>query len=240
MKLPDRLEKILEMTPPCSTAADIGCDHAYVAIELVRRGKAEHAIACDVRSGPLAHAKQNVEHAGVSQSVSLRLGNGLQPVQAGECQVVILAGMGGELMKEILRDRLQDFPYFVISPHSDLAAVRKFLLENHMEIQREAMLREEGHFYTILLASSGADQETKNEEPWTEEELCFGRLLLREKDPVLKEFLEAEKLRYEGILRKTEEESVRKGYQLVLRGMERLERLESEGNDGFSGTGGRK
>lgn len=118
MKLPKRLEQIVAMVPPCRTAADIGCDHAYVSIALRERGKAERVLACDVRPGPLEQAKANISRAGLADSIETRLGDGLQPVQTGEAETVILAGMGGELMLRILEGREADFPasFFLLSP----------------------------------------------------------------------------------------------------------------------------
>ena len=94
MKLPERLETIISMVPKCDTAADIGCDHAYVSIALVERGIAKRAIACDINAGPLKHAEENIRTAGVEEKIETRLCDGLSGVKAGEADTVIIAGMG--------------------------------------------------------------------------------------------------------------------------------------------------
>ena len=102
-QLPKRLETIIERMPASGCIADIGCDHAYVAIEAVRRGKAARALACDVRKGPLQQAAEHILCAGLAGKIETRLSDGLEKVAPGEADCVIIAGMGGPLMERILQ-----------------------------------------------------------------------------------------------------------------------------------------
>ena len=80
-KMTDRLEAVFTLIPKAEVIADIGTDHGYLAVELVRRGRADKAIAGDVNKGPLASAKAYVASTDVAQFINCRLGNGLQVVK---------------------------------------------------------------------------------------------------------------------------------------------------------------
>ena len=218
-QLPKRLETIIERMPASGCIADIGCDHAYVAIEAVRRGKAARALACDVRKGPLQQAAEHILCAGLAGKIETRLSDGLEKVAPGEADSVIIAGMGGPLMERILQGRLTDFGHFVLSPQSEIPHFRRFLLAEGMQIDEETMLIDEGKYYVIFNVSQRADASS---DPMyvTEEDFLYGGPLLRRLDPVLKSFLEKEKTRYEGILRQVDSDEVRTAYQHCMNALE--------------------
>lgn len=218
-QLPKRLETIIERMPASGCIADIGCDHAYVAIEAVRRGKAARALACDVRKGPLQQAAEHILCAGLAGKIETRLSDGLEKVAPGEADTVVVAGMGGPLMERILQGRLADFGHFVLSPQSEIPHFRRFLLAEGMQIDEETMLIDEGKYYVIFNVSQRADASS---DPMyvTEEDFLYGGRLLRRLDPVLKSFLEKEKTRYEGILRQTDSDEVRTAYQHCMNALE--------------------
>ena len=118
MKLSKRLETILDMAKRWVSgqeaegqneicAADVGTDHGFVPICLVERGIVGRALALDVRTGPLLRAQEHVRERGLQERIELRLGDGLSPIEPTEAQLVILTGMGGELMLRILRENAQ-------------------------------------------------------------------------------------------------------------------------------------
>lgn len=219
-QLPKRLETIIERMPDSGCLADIGCDHAYVAIEAVRRGRAARALACDVRKGPLQQAAEHILCAGLAGKIETRLSDGLEQVAPGEADTVVVAGMGGPLMERILQGRLGDFAHFVLSPQSEIPHFRRFLLAEGMQIDEETMLIDEGKYYVILNVSKRADAASSDSMYVTEEDFLFGGRLLRRLDPVLKSFLEKEKTRYEGILRQTDSLEVCTAYQHCMNALE--------------------
>lgn len=219
-QLPKRLETIIERMPDSGCLADIGCDHAYVAIEAVRRGRAARALACDVRKGPLQQAAEHILCAGLAGKIETRLSDGLEQVAPGEADTVVVAGMGGPLMERILQGRLGDFAHFVLSPQSEIPHFRRFLLTEGMQIDEETMLIDEGKYYVILNVSQRADAASSDSMYVTEEDFLFGGRLLRRLDPVLKSFLEKEKTRYEGILRQTDSLEVCTAYQHCMNALE--------------------
>lgn len=219
-QLPKRLETIIERMPDSGCLADVGCDHAYVAIEAVRRGRAARALACDVRKGPLQQAAEHILCAGLAGKIETRLSDGLEKVAPGEADTVVVAGMGGPLMERILQGRLGEFAHFVLSPQSEIPHFRRFLLAEGMQIDEETMLIDEGKYYVILNVSQRADAASSDSMYVTEEDFLYGGRLLRRLDPVLKSFLEKEKTRYEGILRQTDSLEVRTAYQHCINALE--------------------
>lgn len=197
MKLSRRLETIASYVPEGSRIADIGTDHGYIPIHLVQDGKAEYAIAMDVREGPLLRAQAHIQEAGLHSQVQVRLSDGLLNLEKNEADCVVIAGMGGELIIHILegrRDLWDEIPCWVLSPHSELEKVRRFLEEQAFFVERETMLKEEGKYYSVMGVCRN-----KKEAPNNGYEISFryGKSLLESKDPVLMEYLikEEEQLR---------------------------------------------
>ena len=201
MKLSRRLETIASFVPDGSTVADIGTDHGYIPIHLVQEGKAKHAIAMDVRKGPLLRAQAHIHEAGLEAHVEVRLSDGLLKLEQNEADCVVIAGMGGELIIHILeegRGLWEGIPHWVLSPHSELDKVRRFLEEQEFFIERETMIKEEGKFYTVM----GINRTNKaGEKDNREISYRYGRSLLESKDPVLKEYLKKEEEQLEQIMR---------------------------------------
>jgi tRNA (adenine22-N1)-methyltransferase len=218
MKLSRRLETIASFVPEGSAVADIGTDHGYIPIHLVQEGKAKHAIAMDVRKGPLLRAQAHIHEAGLEAHVEVRLSDGLLKLEQNEADCVVIAGMGGELIIHILeegRGLWEGIPHWVLSPHSELDKVRRFLEEQEFFIERETMIREEGKFYTVM----GINRTNKaGEKDEREISYRYGRSLLESKDPVLKEYLKKEEEQLEQIIRGLSESQT----EAAVRRMEEL------------------
>lgn len=224
--IPERLRAIAELAPVSGTAADIGCDHALTAIEMIRQGRAERVIACDVREEPLKRADKNIRAEGLSDRIELRLGDGLQPVSGGEADTVIISGMGGPLMERILTGRLKDFSCFVLSPQSELPHFRRFLIENGMKVIKEELVYEDKQFYRLFLAGhpgTGADENGTEKESYTEVEYAYGWLPLARRDPLLLRFLRKEETRLSEILMHTSDSGISGQLMLVREAISRYE-----------------
>lgn len=230
-----RIEKLVELFPGARSVADIGCDHGYTSILLAKTGKAEKIIACDIGQAPLESAKKNILREGLTDRIECRLGDGLEPIKPFEVETVLISGMGGPLMTEILENRIEEFSFAVLSPQSDFAKFRRFIFDR-MEIVKEEYLEEGGKFYRLFLArkkqspeSQEIEQEEKQEERENEpkkkedkKEFCrtaveweYGWLPLQEKDPVLKRMLEKEEKQYKEILEKKQIKEVKEKLELV-------------------------
>ncbi len=185
-----RLAAIADLTAPCDTAADIGCDHAYLSILLVQENRAKRAVACDLRPGPLAAAKKNVERAGLSAQIDLRLADGLAELSPGEADAIVIAGMGGPLMQRILSEgeaAAKAARQLVLSPQSDAAAFRRFLWENGYVFLAEDMVCEDGRFYPLMRVRPAEDHEER--QPLGEADFAFGPLLRKQPHPVFRAWL---------------------------------------------------
>lgn len=211
VNLSKRMEAVVNMVSPQSfTIADVGCDHAYVSIALVNKGIAKKMIAMDVRTGPLDIARRNVAEAGFADIIDIRLGDGLEKLQPGEADAIIIAGMGGLLMKGIL-ERGMDIltceekrPVLVLQPQSDLKEVRIFLLSHAYHIVCESMLVEDGKYYTIIKAEPDeqslalnekltCDKKQEMSEVYTDVEFVYGRYNLVNRNEILHEYLQKER-----------------------------------------------
>lgn len=189
MKLSERLKMVVSFVKEGSGVADVGTDHGYVPITLAEAGTVRHALAMDVRPGPLERAKTHISRHRLEDVIETRLSDGVRELKEGEADTVIIAGMGGELVIHILDDgkRLwNQVEHWILSPQSELDKVREYLSVNGFAIAREEMLEEEGKYYTVMDVVRG---EMKNLKPW---ESLYGPCLIRDRHPVLKEFLDKE------------------------------------------------
>lgn len=189
MQLSTRLETICRLAGSGDTVCDIGTDHGYVPIELVRRGQFKQALAMDVRKGPLLRAGEHICEAGLMDRITVRLSNGFERMEPGEAEVVVIAGMGGPLMTELLEQgkmKAQSAKHLILSPQSEVGEFHRYLIDNHYKVDDELWIEDENKFYVVIRTACG------DEETWTEEELCYGRIPLREKSEVLAQLLEKE------------------------------------------------
>ena len=188
MELSNRLIKIAEELTSISMA-DIGTDHAYIPIYLCKNNKVNKAIASDVNPQPLEKAKHNIKVHRLEEKIETRLGNGLEKIESAEVQSISIAGMGGMLMIDILNDdveKTKSFEQLVLQPQLDVSEVRKYLHKIGFKIVNEVMLYEDSIFYTILNAKKGIDHF------YTSKNYLFGKILIEQKDSVLKKFLKSE------------------------------------------------
>ena len=199
-----RLRMIADLVSAGSRLADVGCDHGYLSIELVASGRCPSAVAMDVRSGPLSRATEHVLEAGLTEKICTRLGDGLKKLCPGEADSVVIAGMGGPLMEQIISDSIglcHTMKELILQPQSDIPHFRRFLFENGFPIRDERMVKDAGKYY-IAVKAVPLSREMAEEKsvPWNETELLCGKVLLGRKDPVLKEYLIREKRLNEQIL----------------------------------------
>mgnify|MGYP000340951270 CR=1 FL=1 len=102
MELSKRLRAVAELVSPGYRVADIGTDHAYVPIWLVKEGKAPYALAMDVNEGPLQRADEHIREYGLENQIRTRRSDGLKELNPYEADSMIAAGMGGALIIQIL------------------------------------------------------------------------------------------------------------------------------------------
>ncbi len=187
MELSKRLHAVAGLVTEGASVADIGTDHGYVPIYLVRRGIAEKAIALDINKGPLARAEAHIASYGLSERIEARLSDGLLGVRPGEVDVMIAAGMGGGLVIRIMeegKEVVNALKYCILQPQSEIGRVRRYLDENGFRIAKEDMVEEDGKFYPMMKAVH-----TEHGEDYEEYEYRYGKRLLEARHPTLYKFL---------------------------------------------------
>ena len=104
IKLSKRMKAVSSMVTPGGMLADIGTDHGYVPISLVQRKKVKRAIAMDVNIGPLQRANEHIREFKLEEYIETRLSDGVEKLEVGEVDSILIAGMGGELVIRILTE----------------------------------------------------------------------------------------------------------------------------------------
>lgn len=185
--LTPRLKKVAEKIGKTDVLCDVGCDHAYLPISLVRDGSVKKAYACDVRKGPLDAAKKNIEKNNLQNEIFTVLSDGLKEVTDKEITCISICGMGGNLMAKILSDEI-DFAKktdrLVLQPMTEIEVLRKFLYENGFYIYDETLAKEDRRYYNIICVKKGS------EEKCDVFDFFFGKKLFENPSPLLLEYLE--------------------------------------------------
>lgn len=209
MELSKRLKAVADMVGTGSVLADIGTDHAYIPIWLVSRESVPRAVAMDVNEGPLKRAQENIRQNGLEEKIETRLSDGFKALAPGEADAAVIAGMGGGLTIRILKSGMEvvrSLKECILQPQSEIDKVRTFLLEEGFSFIREDMVEEDGKYYPMMcVRPPGSPECTAESEKWPETELLYGRLLLEERHPVLRDYLEREIRIKTGIIRSLEE-----------------------------------
>ena len=136
--------------------ADIGCDHGLVPADLIITGDIDHAVASDIREGPLQAARGNAERFGVSERMLFVCADGLGGIGQNAAEICVITGMGGELIREILATadlRSAGIQYLVLSPHTKAAELRRYLRDAGFTLLSEIMAEEDDKTYPILTLS---------------------------------------------------------------------------------------
>lgn len=186
-----RLSTVKDTVKSCKTAADIGCDHGYVSIALIEDNKADKVIACDINEGPLSAASENINAAGLEGRIFTRLSDGLEKITAEDnVDCIIIAGMGGRLMKDILergKDIAKNASQLVLSPQSEMFLIRAWLRDNGFMTESEKMIEDGGKFYWIMSAVKGREEEYPPKVRRLYDE--YSGYLIKASDDTLKKYL---------------------------------------------------
>ncbi len=163
MKLPisKRLLCCAEKVHSGARVADIGCDHGYLAIELLSSGKASFVHACDLREMPLQKAKINAQRFGISENIRFSQADGLKAIADGEVDTVICAGMGGDLITQIIADCpwLKNEKYrLILQAQSSGQDLRRSLGEMGFGIEEETLVEDGGFLYQVMCVRFGKAQ----------------------------------------------------------------------------------
>lgn len=182
MNIGERLATIGRLTPQSGVLADIGTDHAYLPVWLLQQGRISRAIAGDIAGGPCRAARATVALYGMQDKVEVRQGSGLEVLRPGEADCIVIAGMGGNTISDILDAHMEialSAKRLVLQPMVGAAGLRRWLTEHGWRLLAEELVDEQAHFYEIICAEPGKDK------TYTAAEYAVGPVLLREGHPLL-------------------------------------------------------
>lgn len=187
MKLSNRLETILRLVPQNSIVADIGTDHGYIPRELIKHKISKFVIATDISGPSLEKTKEIVKNENLDKKIETRLGDGLSPIKEFEVDLVLIAGMGGILISEILmeaKQKLDTYGTYILQAMVGADQLRKYLVNNGFKIINEELAKEDDRIYEIIVAQRGL--QTFNKEIDYE----INPLLIEKNHPLWKEMIQ--------------------------------------------------
>jgi len=176
-----RLERVAANVPAGARLADIGSDHGYLPVALMRRGAIAAAVAGEVAATPFHAAERTVRDNALQQHISVRLADGLAAIEPADAITAIsLCGMGGETIRDILdsgRAHLSGQERLILQPNGGEQPLRQWLMDNGYRIVREELLQENRFYYEIIVAERA--------EPlvYTAQQLYFGPLQMQARSP---------------------------------------------------------
>ena len=213
MELSKRLKAVADLLDVHNSVADIGCDHGFVSIFLIKSKKAKKCIAMDINQGPLERAEEHIAEEGLNTYIETRISDGAKELKfldqeqkdkQLEVEAAILAGMGGRLTIKIIEESLEKFlamKEFILQPQSEIWKVREYVEQIGCKIMKEDMVLEEGKFYPILKVSTISDDKDQiYDEREKEIFYHYGEDLLKNHNEILYDFLMNEKRVWEEIL----------------------------------------
>ena len=169
--------------------ADIGTDHAYLPIHLLREGIISGAVACDINAGPIESARMHIAAAGFSDRIDTLLTDGLHGVEQYAPDDILIFGMGGDLIVKILSEApwiKNERIGLILQPMSRVSTLRRWLCENGFLITGETLSFEDKYYQTLAAHYTGVC------ETYTETELAVGRLNIVSRPPHFEDFVRHE------------------------------------------------
>ena len=167
LELTPRLRQIAAWVRQGAHLADVGTDHAYLPVWLTLQGRVASAIASDLRRGPLDRAQETGRRYGVGDRITFRLGNGLAAVAPEECDTIVIAGMGGENIAQILAGApwtADGRHTLLLQPMTKVDLLRGWLRENGYSCTEERLVQDKGKLYVILSVTGGPSGEASDAE----------------------------------------------------------------------------
>ncbi len=208
LDLTPRLKIIANSIEKCKCLADIGSDHAYLPIYLVNNKKAEKAIATDINMGPANISKKRIQKYGLQDFIDIRVGFGLKVLENNESDVLIISGMGGLLIIDIIKESLEiakSAKHIILQPMRDSYLLRKWLVGSGFNITDVEMVKEGSKFYEVIWAKPDDSVDKLQIINYIDDKL------LRKKSPVLMDYINSKISEYETIIDKVKAHNTPKG-----------------------------
>lgn len=218
MQISNRMKTIIDEIE-YKKIADIGTDHGYIPIYCSLHKDMEKIIACDINKEPLKNCMDNIKKYNLENKIETRLSNGIRALKLFEVDTIIIAGMGGTLIIDILKNNLEivnSCKQLILQPQSSVEQVRRFLHEIGFKISNEIMIFEDYKFYNII----NCKKEVENS--YTDAEYFLGKILLEKNDKALSDYCKEELLKLQKVKKNILNKSINK--ELISDKLEKVEK----------------
>ena len=188
LKLSKRLSTAASYVRSGAFVADIGTDHAYLPIYLVKQGKVKGALASDINEGPILKARENIAKYGLDEYIQTKVADGLDDIECFAPTDIVICGMGGELISRIISDSeyvKKDGVRLILQPMTMVAELRRFL-SNGFSTVAENVVCEDGKIYQVMCVEYDGMVHT-----YSNLELELGKLNIKEKTTEYAKLLDA-------------------------------------------------
>ena len=223
MDVSKRIEFIVDSLDKVGCLADIGTDHGYVPLLALEREKADKVIACDINKDPLDKAKLNAILEGiVGDEIDFRLGSGLKPLEIKEANSVVIAGMGGLLISNIILndyEKVIKFKKIIIDAHSEIEKLRANLISKYFVFDNEILIQDGKHNYVIIEGHFDLSKRMK----YDLLDMKFGPVLRQNQPPLFKEIIRTKKKHFTECLKKATDETSKSKLKIELAYIQMLE-----------------
>ena len=158
IRLNDRLKQIASYIKKGESVCDVGTDHGFLPIYLFENNISEKIIMSDVSKGSIEKAVSDAkEELGDLNRIDARYGDGFDVLEPGEVDDIVIAGMGGLQILDIMTwDITKTLTYkkFIFQPRRDAAVLRKWLDINGFTIVEQVVVPENGRYSEIICCTS--------------------------------------------------------------------------------------
>ena len=208
----DRLNKIFNAIPKCEHFADVGCDHGYIAMAMLASKKCERVTVSDISAKCLMKAEELLkDYIACGKAFSV-VSDGLK--QVPECDTVLIAGMGGQEICQILNSAPFLPKTLVLQPMKNCDKVRITCIQKGYRFVSDCMFFSAGKYYDLMVLVKGQDV-------LTEQEIKYGRDNVNGKSADFKKMMREKKEKILGYLERNLKEQQRQEFIEQLKGIEK-------------------
>ena len=159
-----RLKTIASFIEKEDKVVDVGCDHAYLAIYLMKQELCQNVIATDINQNALKIAENHIKKEGLEEKIPTILSDGLKNVDQNVINTVVISGMGTATILHILENVLKErIKKIIIQSNNDLSRLQKKKKKKGYYLQQEKVVFEKGHYYVIGIYTTEKNKMKKRE-----------------------------------------------------------------------------
>jgi len=181
-KITKRLKAAAELLPRCKVIADIGCDHGLLSAYLIAQSRCDQVIAVDISPFSVEKTRKLAEVQGWEDRIKVRQGNGFEALTPNEADAAVLAGLGGELIAQLI-DKTRPAIPMVLQPMQQSEQLRAYLRTHGYCLAEERMVEENGRIHELLLVVPGKYRICEEIPEAIRDEV--GPVLFERRDPLL-------------------------------------------------------